>query len=674
MFDQLRSLKKENKQRPIICYLNINSIRYKFDDLKTVLTDKLVDMLIVAETKIDDSFNINLFKVEGYKTERRDRTAHGGGLMTFVRSDLPFKRRKDLECEEVETICYELSMSKRKWCIMGAYRPPSMKNQNFESDLTKYLDKMLINYENLICIGDLNYDLLSKDKSKPLTNICDNFNLQCMVKEATCFTKNQSPTLIDVVLTNSRTLLCNTINFNCGLSDCHNMIATSLRESCNKMVKKKVTFRSYKNFDEAQLNDDLSRVPFHVAHIFDDADDIYWAHELLLKEVIDEHAPIKEKTPKPNPPPYMNSNYRKIIYKTRQARNSFNKNQTSENWKQFTKLRNMKTKIKRESISVYFLERCGGGPKSKDFWPTIKPFLSQKSTIKDDPSIILKEDEKLISDQTVVSEKMNEFYINIAKNIGINSTSKVNDDHPSIKKIKEQNFNQTFNFEPITEKQVSTCIKKLHPKKATGVDSIPPKIIKAAMPSLTLPICNIANMMLSKETFPSQLKKAQVTPIFKKDDPFVPKNYRPVSILPSLSKIYEGLFGNQLTAHFDKIFHTYLAAFRTSYGCQTTLLRIVEDWKEALDKNMFVGAILMDLSKAFDCLPHDLIIQKLRAYGVSDSSCRLMANYLANRTQRVKIGSVVSSWAEIIKGVPQGSILGPLIFNIFINDIFYFIT
>ena len=100
----------------------------------------------------------------------------------------------------------------------------------------------------------------------------------------------------------------------------------------------------------------------------------------------------------------------------------------------------------------------------------------------------------------------------------------------------------------------------------------------------------------------------------------------------------------------------------------------MEDWKEALDKNLYVGAILMDLSKVFDCLPHELIIAKLKAYGVSDSSCRLMASYLSNRTQRVKIGSTVSSWAEIIKGVAQGSILGPLIFNIFMNDIFYFIT
>ena len=123
---------------------------------------------------------------------------------------------------------------------------------------------------------------------------------------------------------------------------------------------------------------------------------------------------------------------------------------------------------------------------------------------------------------------------------------------------------------------------------------------------------------------------------FKKDDPLIPKNYRPVSILPTLSNIHERLLGNQLTAHFNYIFQSYLSAFRTSYGCQTTLLRIVEDLKEALDKNMFVGAILMDLSKAFDCLPHDLIIEKLKVYVVSDSSCRLMASYLSNRTQTGK--------------------------------------
>jgi hypothetical protein len=131
------------------------------------------------------------------------------------------------------------------------------------------------------------------------------------------------------------------------------------------------------------------------------------------------------------------------------------------------------------------------------------------------------------------------------------------------------------------------------------------------------------------------------------------------------------VLSDQLTEFSENIFHDYLCAFRKGHGWQTTLLRLLEDWKVALDKN--VAAILMDLSKAFDCLPHDILLCKLSAYGLSPNSVKLLQNYLTGRKQQIKLQGVLSSWADIQKGVSQGSIIGPLLFNIFINDIFYFI-
>ena len=136
----------------------------------------------------------------------------------------------------------------------------------------------------------------------------------------------------------------------------------------------------------------------------------------------------------------------------------------------YTKFRNLKTKIKRESITVYFQERCGGGPKSKDFWPTIKPFLSQKSTKKSDEPIILKEtNENLISDQTKVAEKLNTFYINIAENIGINSNIKNDETHPSVQKIcAHLGLNENFDFTPISDSDIKKCMKKLNSNQRTN--------------------------------------------------------------------------------------------------------------------------------------------------------------------------------------------------------------
>ena len=160
-------------------------------------------------------------------------------------------------------------------------------------------------------------------------------------------------------------------------------------------------------------------------------------------------------------------------------------------------------------------------------------------------------------------------------------------------------------------------------------------------------------------------------PSLKKIDRLCKDNYRPVSILTALSKVFERCYSNQLLFYFEKLFSKFLSGFRKGYSCQSTLLRMIEYWKSSLDNGNNVGTIAVDLSKAFDSLPHGLLVAKLFAYGVTLPACKLLCSYLHNRHQRVKISDAKSDWLNIEKGVPQGSILGPLLFNIFINDIFF---
>ena len=350
----------------------------------------------------------------------------------------------------------------------------------------------------------------------------------------------------------------------------------------------------------------------------------------------------------------------------------YTKNKNAKTWEEYRKKRNIVNKLKKKSINNYFQERCVGGCKSVDFWKTIKPFMSKKA-ISSQSKIILNEDDNICSENQEVSEIFNNFYVNVANDIGKDFLFDKNN-HPSLNRILGKKFHQNcFNFKPTDQQTVNKIIDKFNVKKATGVDKISVKLLKLGKQSLAPFITDLINSTISTGTFPDRLKEAQVTPIFKKKDPMIKSNYRPVSILPVPSKIFEKVLAKQLSVYFDDIFDNFLCAFRKGHGCQTTIIKLLEDWKKALDSNHYVAAILMDLSKAFGCLPNDILLCKLAAYGLAEHSVNLMSSYLSDRRQQIKISSVVSSWAQIKKGVPQGSILGPLLFNVFINDIFYFV-
>ena len=169
------------------------------------------------------------------------------------------------------------------------------------------------------------------------------------------------------------------------------------------------------------------------------------------------------------------------------------------------------------------------------------------------------------------------------------------------------------------------------------------------------------------------MKEACITLVSKKDDCLRKESFRPISILHTFSKVFERYILEQLTPLFYVTMSQFLSASRKNFSCQNVLLRLIEQWRQHLDMNKIVSPVLMDLSKALDCLPHDILIAKLEAYSLNREVVKLIYSYLKDRKQAVKVKGFVGILKSIIFGVPQRSILGPIVFNIFINDLFYFI-
>jgi hypothetical protein len=669
----------------IFGHLNINSLKYKHDETRELLTDN-IDLMFLSETKLDNSWLSSIFKVDNFTIYRNDRNVYGGGILGYIRSDIPHRRRSDFELnyEGVESLSIEICINKKKLLYVCLYKPPKVSNDHLNYVLEETANKSQGSFDSVYILGDLNVNMLK------VPNVVSNFNdiygFTCLINEATCFKGN--PTCLDVILTNNKRSITNTLNCNLGISDFHNMICGVTKMFTPSFKPTTIKYRSYKHFNEVSFINDVQSAPLHVSEIFDDVDDAVWFHNNILKDIIDQHAPIKKRHIKRRQAPFMNGELRRAINVKSMLHRKYLKYKSKAYWGKYKKQRNLVTELKKKSVKSYFEKKCGnienGNP--KQFWSLIKPFMSD-THCNNSNKIMLMENGEIVNDPKSVCDIFNEYFTNVTDQIAtenpIDDTENIHDivnmyrNHDSILKIKsvisELPETESFTLHTVTPDYIEKKLEKLNSNKSTGCDEIPAKVLKVSSNVLSISITVLVNRMINECCFPHVLKLAELSPIFKKCDMLNKMYYRPVSVLTILSKIFEIVLCDQLNSFMNMLLSKFLCAFRKNYGCKDVLVKVVEDFKYALEKNDYVGCILMDLSKAFDCLPHRLLLSKMHAYGISLETCNLFLSYLTNRYQRVKCGLHRSDWSLIKRGVPQGSILGPILFNVFVNDLLYFL-
>ena len=312
----------------------MNSVRNKFDQLKLLIKDCL-DVLILEETKLDETFPVGQFHIDGFMPPfRRDRNGFGGGVMIFVREGIPAKVIDTNLPNDIESIFVELNLKNNKWLLMGTYRPPSQCSKFYYSEIGKVLDHFSSSYDNILLAGDFNEEIeMSNTKS-----FLESHNLSNLVNSPTCYKSLANPSCIDLFLTNRKLSFKNTTTIDMGLSDFHRMIITSFKFKYAPGAPKIVNYRSFKKFEKNAFQKELRELTQDDNHYnsFDD-------HFLT---VLNKHAPMKQKTLRANEAPYMSKALRKAMMKRTELASKYHKSNSEFDFIQFRKHRNYVNRLK----------------------------------------------------------------------------------------------------------------------------------------------------------------------------------------------------------------------------------------------------------------------------------------------------------------------------------------
>ena len=713
-YKQMKDVKTDFESEINIFSLNIRHLHDKIGKLRDNIDHyQKFDMLCFNECnlKLDQlPHGIPDIELDGFHEPILQppirSSGRGGGLAIYVNkriceeSDIDSEFNPNTEPDnfngEFQFIKIKNFKGSNRTVIFGnVYRSPSRNAEKFNALFENVLQKLDRHTKNklLYLVGDFNQDLIKYDtdaNSQNLIDMCTSHGLVQLISRPTRIT-DSSATLIDHVYTNNvdNVKSCNILTVdltdhlathtkisftNCGGSSCNLPIKLKAHADASDSKKE---FRMFNETNNSQFETFINSENWEEIRDDMDAQSQYEKFDEIYMRHYNNAYPLnkdkrnRRKNERKNPKPWILPWLEDACARKNNLYYEFVSVPTVENKAKYDKMNEFCAKhidvAKLRYRKKYFDDYKDNSRKQ---WQMINELLNRrKSNIR--VSKLIDENGKVSNTPVDIAENFNEYFANIASNLKseINNRTEVTTDEP-FKQFLQQPLENEICLSRVGSQEVHKVIKNFKNKSTLDTKISALKIANNSF-TFTGILAKIINRSFSEGVFPQQLKTARVVPIFKQGSKTDVGNYRPISLLSSFSKIYEKLMYNRVMEflNFNGILHEMQYGFRPGRSCEHALLKAQQVLLDSLSRRQVSLLLLIDFSKAFDMVEHSILLKKLEHYGIRGTALEWITSYLKNRTQFVSIDGTDSKTRDMKYGVPQGSILGPLLFIIYINDI-----